>query len=197
MKTMRRRKFSLVVAGVALASVCLGGCSFMRGDDPEPTVKVNQAVKRVDSVLDDTVQAVLPRLTWRDGPVRTTERRNSFTNTANGELTVGRTRHVRTKVAKQKLAELLKVVDKHWRRAGFKIGQAHAEVPSLSGTAPDGCTVKFSVSGFGEVRFDAGVGAISPGDGFHLDGEEGDTFPKAPNGGPDYTPDVQDPYWSK
>lgn len=194
---MGRRKILLVVVGVVLASACLDGCSFIQEDDPEPTMKVGEAVQRVDSVLDDTVKAVRPRLEWRDGPVRTTERRNSFTNTANGELTVGRTRHLRTKVSKRRLAELLNMVDKRWTSAGFKMGQVHAEVPSLSGTASDGCTVKFSMSGFGEVRFDAGVGAVSPGEGFHLDGEEGDIFPKAPDGGPDYTPDVQDPYWSK
>ncbi|MEU6326253.1 hypothetical protein ABZ851_03015 [Streptomyces sp. NPDC047049] len=194
---MGRRKILLAVVGVVLASACLDGCSFSREEDPEPTMKVSEAVKRVDSVLGDAVKAVHPRLKWRDGPIRTTERRNSFTNTANGELTVGRTRHLRTKVSKRKLAELLTVVDKRWRAAGFKMGQMHAEVPSLSGTASDGCTVKVSMSGFGEVRFDAGVGAVSPGEGFHLDGEEGDTFPKAPDGGPDYTPDVQDSYWSK
>ncbi|MFH8678990.1 hypothetical protein [Streptomyces lydicus] len=104
---------------------------------------------------------------------------------------------MRTKVSKGKMAKLLSVVDRTWRAAGFKIVQARPKLPSLSAAAPDGCIVKFSVGGFGQVRFDAGVGAISPGRGFHVEGEEGDTFPKAPNGGPDYTPDVQDRYWSK
>ncbi|MCZ1018357.1 hypothetical protein [Streptomyces noursei] len=193
---MTRRKFFAAAVNVALASTCLAGCSALPGGDPDPTLNPNQAVKRVDAVLDDTFKTVRPELKWRDGPIRTTEGRNSFTNTSNGELTVGRTRYVRTKVSKEKLSELIKAVDTHWRREGFKVGELNPERPSLSATAPDGCTIKLSVGGVNNVYFDAGVGAISPGRGFQVKGEEGDKFPKAPNGGPDYTPDVRDRYWS-
>ncbi|MGW9046190.1 hypothetical protein ACWGQL_27030 [Streptomyces lydicus] len=157
---------------------------------------VNQAVKRIDSALDGTFAAIHPQLKWRDGPVRTSKGGNSFTNTENGELTVGRSRYVRTEVSKAKLKKLVAVVVRYWRKAGYKIGDPIPEEPSFSGTASDGCAITFHVND-GDVYFDAAVSAISPGEGFEIDGQEGDKFPKAPNGGPDRTPDVRDPYWSK
>ncbi|MEU9122511.1 hypothetical protein AB0C96_22060 [Streptomyces sp. NPDC048506] len=194
---MRLRKFALVVAAVVLASGASSGCSILSADDPEPKMHVNEAVKRVDAVLDDTFDAIRPKLKWRDGPAKISEGRNSFTNTANGEVTVGRTRYVRTKVSKAKLTELVKAVAGHWRGAGFKVGEMRPAGPSFSATAPDGCTIDFSVGGYDNISLSAGVGAISPGYGDEIEGEEGDKFPKAPNGGPDYAADVRDPYWSK
>ncbi len=158
---------------------------------------VGQAVKRIDLALEETFATVRPHLKWRDGPAKMNERRNSFTNTADGEVSVGRTRYVRTSLSKAKLAELAERVEKHWRAVGYKIGDVHSSEPAFSGTASDGCIIKFAVGGSGNVYFYAGVGAISPGYGGEVEGEEGDRFPKAPNGGPDYTPDVRDPYWSK
>lgn len=159
-------------------------------------MNANQAVKRIGSALDATFKAIKPRLKWRDGPVRTSEHRNSFTNTANGEWTVGRSRYVRTKVSKGKVNELLAVVDKGWRKAGYEIGDLIPQEPSISATAPDGCMVTFHVND-GEVYFDAAVDAVSPGDVLEIKGEDGDKFPRAPDGGPDHSPDLRDPYWSK
>ncbi|MFI0712797.1 hypothetical protein ACH4SK_19555 [Streptomyces inhibens] len=193
---MSRQKFPLAVAVAVLSSTFLGSCSLLRGDNPEPTVNVKQAIKRVDSVLDETLKAVHPRLKWRDDPAHLSERRNSFTNTADGEVRVGRERHVRTKISKAKLNELLTIVDKHWRKEGFKTKLLNPREPSISGTASDGCIVNFSVSGFGDVSIAASVGAVSDAPSGDIEGEEGDDFPKSPEGGPDYTPDVRDPYWS-
>ncbi|WP_189299310.1 hypothetical protein [Streptomyces albospinus] len=185
------------VASMLLATICLGGCSTLSGDTPEPTVNVNEAVKQVDSILDGTVNAVRPQLKWRDGPARISERRNSFTNKANGEADVSRYRYVRTKVSKAKLNGLLAAITKYWNKEGFKASTSNPREPSLSGKAEDGRFAKFSMSSFGDVEFYVSVGALSSERSGDIKGEEGDQFPEAPNGGPDYTPDVQDSYWSK
>ncbi|MFE1769745.1 hypothetical protein [Streptomyces sp. NPDC059008] len=194
---MSRQVLSRVAVSVVLGSTLLGGCSIWGGDDPEQTINVKQAVKQVDSILDGTFKAVHPRLQWRDEPAHMSERRNSFTNTANGEMSVGRERHVRTRISKAKLTELLTDVDKYWRREGFKITLLNPREPSIMGERSDGCTVNFSVTGFGDVAISAGAGAQADLVSGDIEGEEGDKFPKAPNGGPDYAPDLRDPYWSK
>ncbi|MFH9246038.1 hypothetical protein [Streptomyces lydicus] len=186
----------MTVGLVMIVSGCLGGCSVL-WDGPEPASNVKQAVKRVDSALDDTFKAIHPRLKWREGPAESSENRNSFTNTANGEVSVGRSRYVRTKVSKVKLTELMKAVYGHWRAAGYKMGEVHAVGPSFSGTASDGCVLRFSMGGYGNISVSAGMDAVSSAVGGPIEGEEGDKFPEAPNGGPDYAPDVRDPYWSK
>ncbi|MFI0785620.1 hypothetical protein ACH4Q6_08505 [Streptomyces lydicus] len=193
---MKRLRLSIVSACAVVASNFLSGCSVLR-DDPEPKVNVNQAVKQVDAILDKTFDAIHPRLKWREGPAHMSERRNSFTNTADGEVSVDRDRYVRTKFSKAKLKELLTVVYKHWAKEGFKLRDSNPRESSMSATASDGSIVSLEVSGFGGVRIGAGVGALSDGPSGDINGEEGDNFPKAPDGGPDYTPDVRDPYWSK
>ncbi|MCZ0971299.1 hypothetical protein O1L55_06950 [Streptomyces albulus] len=180
-----------------LATSCLGGCSALPGDTTEPTINANQAVKQVDSILDGTVEAVRPQLKWRDGPAHRSERRNSFTNKANGEVDVSRHRYVRTKISKAKLTKLATIVAKHWSEEGFKISFSKTREPSFSGHTEDDRFAKFSMSSFGDVEFYASVGALSSERSGDIEGEEGDQFPDAPNGGPDYTPDVRDPYWSK
>ncbi|MFJ8675438.1 hypothetical protein [Streptomyces sp. NPDC093589] len=184
-------------AGVLLVSGLMSGCS-APWSSPEPTMQVGQAVKRVDAVLDETFRAVQPRLKWREGPAAMSEQRNSVSNTANGVVTVGRTRYVRTEVSKDKLARLAKAVEKHWKGEGYEIGDMNPKGPSFSGTASDGCRITFSVGGSGIVYFDAGISAVSPGHGGEIKGEEGDEFAQDPQGGgPDHRPDVRDPYWSK
>ncbi|MGG7572767.1 hypothetical protein [Streptomyces sirii] len=196
MKEMRRWKFPRVAASVMLVFGCLGGCSAFRGDDHD-RANVKQAVKRIDSVLDDTFKAIRPRIKWREGPAHISAHRNSFTNTANGEVGVGRKRYVRTKVSKLKLTELIKAVYKHWWAAGYEIGEMNTRRPTFSATAADGCVINFSVGGYGNISVSASVDVSSDAVSGDIWGEEGDKFPKAPNGGPDYAPDVRDPYWSK
>lgn len=194
---MSRYKFPLPVASVMLVTSCLGGCSALPGGTAEPTINANQAVSQVDSTLDGTVNAVRPELKWRDGPAQISERRNSFTNKANGEVDVSRYRYVRTKVSKARLNELITNIAKYWSKEGFKISASNSREPSLSGKAKDGRFAKFSMSSFGDIEFYVSVGALSSERSGDIKGEEGDQFPQAPNGGPDYTPDVQDSYWSK
>lgn len=197
MKMMSRRNLSPTFGVLVLTSAALGGCSLLPAGEPEPTINAQQAVKQVDSVLDENFKAIRPRLKWRDDAAHMSERRNSITNQATGEVRVGRTRYVRTKVSKGRLAELLSVVRTRWTKEGFKVNEVDRRDPSISGESPDGCIVNFSVDGFGAVEISASVGALSDDPSGDIEGEEGDTFPKAPDGGPDYTPDMRDPYWSK
>ncbi|MFJ5677606.1 hypothetical protein [Streptomyces sp. NPDC093097] len=192
-----QRKLAAAVAGALISTGFIGGCSVLPGGSPDPTINVDQAVKQVDSILDDTVETVHPQLKWRDGPARRSERRNPFTNKANGEVNVGRYRYARTKVSKTKLPELLATITKHWSMEGFKTIASNPREPSLSGNTKDGRFVKFSVSSFGDVELYASVGALSSESSGDIKGEEGDQFPQAPNGGPDYTPDMRDSYWSR
>ncbi|MFE4024382.1 hypothetical protein ACFXPZ_44630 [Streptomyces sp. NPDC059101] len=196
MNMMRRQTFSLACGAMVLASGCLSGCSGLRGDTPEPTINVKQAVKKIDSLLDGTFKAINPPLKWRDGPARMSEIKNSFTNTATGEVRVYRRRYVRTELSKARLTKLLTVIIEHWKKEGFNISSANSREPSISGKSSDGHAVGVSVGGFGDVEISAYIGALSDGLSGDIDGEEGDKFPKAPNGGPDYTPDLRDPYWS-
>ncbi|MFF2812087.1 hypothetical protein ACFVT2_33910 [Streptomyces sp. NPDC058000] len=104
---------------------------------------------------------------------------------------------MRTKVSKAKLNELLTDITKYWSKEGFKISTSNPREPSFSGKTEDGRFAKFSMSSFGDVEFYVSAGALSSERSGDIKGKEGDQFPKAPNGGPDYTPDLQDSYWSK
>ncbi|MFB6568385.1 hypothetical protein [Streptomyces noursei] len=193
---VRRQTFPLIAIITILASSSLSACSALRGGEPEPTIGVPQAVKQVDSLLDDTFKAVRPKLKWREGPAHMSEVKNSITNTSTGEVRVGRHRYVRTKVSESKMTKLLTVVSEHWKKEGFEIRSSNSRVPSLSGKASDGRVIGLSVGGAGDVDISAGISALSDGPSGDIEGEEGDKFPKAPSEGPDYTPDVRDPYWS-
>ncbi|WP_159048588.1 hypothetical protein [Streptomyces sp. NRRL F-4489] len=193
---IRQLPICLAVICAALITGTTTGCSIIRGDEPEPILGVEQAVRRVDSTLDDTFEAVHPRLQWRQGPAHLTERKNSLTNKSTGEVGVSRQRYVRTKVSTAKLVKLIETVRHHWIKEGFEVHVVDPRTPTLSGKAPDGRGVNITVSAFGDVEISAGIGARSDQRSGDIPGEGGDAFPKARDGGPDYTPDRRDPYWS-
>ncbi|WP_405743256.1 hypothetical protein OG422_14735 [Streptomyces sp. NBC_01525] len=192
--------FSRRVWRGALASIfsftVLSGCSLIPGSGDAAYPTVDKALRRVDSVLDDTLTGIRPRVRWRDGPAHMSERRNSFTNDANGEMDVSRQRHLRTQVSQGKKKELLKIVSRRWEEKGFEAKEQNNGRPSLLSEASDGCIAKIDVGGSGDVYISVGVSAVSSGPSGDIAGEEGDSFPKAPSGASDYTPDLRDPYWS-
>ncbi|MFF9482839.1 hypothetical protein [Streptomyces sp. NPDC014733] len=185
----------------ALASIfsvaVFSGCSLFPGSGNASYPTVGKALQRVDSVLNDTLSGVRPRLRWRDGPAHMSERRNSFTNEVNDAMDVSRQRHLRTQISQGKKKELLKVVSRRWEEKGFEVKEQDDGRPSLLSEASDGCIVKIDVGGSGDVYISAGVSAVSSGPSGDIAGEEGDSFPESPSGAADYTPDLRDPYWSE
>ncbi|TSB19492.1 hypothetical protein [Streptomyces benahoarensis] len=191
---MRWRNAFVAAVGLLTVSSGVSGCSIVPG---APDLTVTQAVRKIDSSLNGVFGAIHPRVKWREGPGGMDVHDNSFTNKPNGVVSVHRERYLRTKVSGRKLDKITEVVRDYLKKSGFELEEKFIRPHFVSAKSPDGLEVGFLVEGSGGISIGASVDAKSPGHGGDIEGEEGDKFPTAPDGGPDHAPDLYDPYWSK
>ncbi|WP_051969413.1 hypothetical protein [Kitasatospora azatica] len=96
------------------------------------TVDQIEAAHRCEALLDQTLDAVRPALTWQHGVPAAGE----------GELGwfVSRNRNVLTVVSAARRGALLGVVERHWRRTGHPVTSVNADpvLPGLYAATADG-----------------------------------------------------------
>ncbi|WP_399088641.1 hypothetical protein ACGH2B_14185 [Streptomyces sp. BBFR2] len=183
------------MAGMLLACTGISGCSIISGT---PDLTVDQALRKIDSSLDGVFGAINPRVKWREGPGEMSMHENSITREPDGTVGVHRTRYLRTKVSERNLDRMTAIVRKYLKGSGYELEEAVVRPHFVSAKSSDGLEVGFSAEEDGRISIGGSVDAKSPGGhGGDIEGEEGDTFPTAPNGSPDHRPDLRDPYWSK
>ncbi|MGW1835918.1 hypothetical protein [Streptomyces sp. NPDC002067] len=191
---MRVRNAFVATVALLVTSSGVGGCSLLSND---PDLTVTQALQKIDSRLDGVFGAIHPHVEWREGPGEMDMHSNSFTNRPNGVVAVHRARYLRTKMSERKLDKLTDMVRTYLKKSGFEIDGEFPRSHFVSAKSADGLEVGLSVEGSGGIAIGGSVEAKSPGHGGDVEGEEGDKFPTAPDGGPDHAPDLRDPYWSK
>lgn len=123
-----------------LMGVLLVGCTETRGEK----LDMQDAAERADEVLDRVLAEIEPNVRWVHGPTTT------------GSCTVTRRRTVMTVVSAQRRGSLLGVVDRFWRKSGYRVTaiNSHVDAPAIYVRTADGFQLSLTVADEGQVHFD-------------------------------------------
>ncbi|MGW7092657.1 hypothetical protein [Streptomyces sp. NPDC054874] len=102
------------------------------------------AAERADEILDSVLEEIEPKVHWLHGP------------TTKGGCIVTRRRTVMTVVSDQRRGSLLGVVDRFWRKNGYRMTAINNDVefPAIYAKTQDGFQVTLIVADKGQVHFD-------------------------------------------
>ncbi|WP_137235546.1 hypothetical protein [Streptomyces sp. BPSDS2] len=105
---------------------------------------MQDAAERADEMLDSVLAEIEPRVRWVHGPTTT------------GSCTVTRRRTVMTIVAPQRRGSFLGLVDRFWRKSGYRVTaiNSHVDAPAIFVKTQDGFQVSLTVADKGQVHFD-------------------------------------------
>ncbi|MDJ1645074.1 hypothetical protein P5W92_32380 [Streptomyces sp. J15] len=105
---------------------------------------MQDAAERADEMLDRVLAEIDPSVRWVHGPTTT------------GGCTVTRRRTVMTVVSPQRRGSLLGVVDRFWRKSGYRVTaiNSHVDAPAIFVRTRDGFQVSLTVADKGQVHFD-------------------------------------------
>ncbi|OKK25311.1 hypothetical protein AMK09_03985 [Streptomyces sp. CB02488] len=105
---------------------------------------MQEAAGRADSILDAVLGEVKPRVNWAHGP------------TSIGGCDVSRMRVVMTIVSDGRRGSFLGLVDRFWRKNGYRIKAVNkdADFPAIYAQTSDGFGVTLSVGGEGQAFFE-------------------------------------------
>ncbi|MFD4233052.1 hypothetical protein [Streptomyces sp. NPDC058542] len=102
------------------------------------------AAERADEILDSVLEEIEPNVHWVHGPTTT------------GGCIVTRRRTVMTVVSAQRRGSLLGVVDRFWRKGGYRMTAINNDMdfPAIYAKTRDGFQVTLIVADKGQVHFD-------------------------------------------
>ncbi|MFJ8847407.1 hypothetical protein ACIRFF_31430 [Streptomyces cyaneofuscatus] len=105
---------------------------------------MRDAAERADEMLDKVLAEIEPSVRWVHGPTTT------------GSCTVTRRRTVMTVVSAQRRGNFLGVVDRFWRKSGYRVTaiNSHVDAPAIYVKTQDGFQVSLTVADEGQVHFD-------------------------------------------
>lgn len=159
------------------------GCSTDQPTGERVEMNMQEAAERADEILDRTFDAVKPAVHWTHG--QTTE----------GSCDVSRRRAVMTIVSPQRRGSFIGVVERHWKREGFRqIGvNRNPKSPATYFQTPDKFNVRLLVGGNGQMFFWMATPCVE---------ESSVASPKSVTLGPNYAgepipdPDIKSNFWS-
>ncbi|MEU0099105.1 hypothetical protein [Streptomyces sp. NPDC006267] len=104
---------------------------------------MRNAAERADEMLDSVLAEVKPRVRWVHGP------------TTSGTCTVTRRRTVMTIISVQRRGSFLGVVDRFWRKSGYRMTSINNDVefPAIYAKTEDGFQVGLTVADKGQAHF--------------------------------------------
>ncbi|MER5892096.1 hypothetical protein [Streptomyces sp. NPDC001876] len=145
---------------------------------------MQEAAGRADGILDDVLKEIQPAVRWTHGPTTT------------GTCDVTRRRTVMTIVSADRRGSLLGVVDRSWRKSGYRIKAVNndPEVPAIFAQTKDGFGVSLIVGGEGQVFFEVDSPCVQ-----ESDVAESTTEPTAPTyEGMEHIPrpNIRSAFWS-
>ncbi|MET8542273.1 hypothetical protein ABZW03_16675 [Kitasatospora sp. NPDC004799] len=159
-------------------------------------VSPEQAVQRLDALLEDSLSQVQPRPRYWDAWPRSTEQTGGTEDGSPGYATATRDRYIMTKVAPAKYDALIDMVGQGWKAKGYTVAApAGSALPSLTARTPDGSSVTITVFEFGNIDISATVPripVIRDHDPFGTPTPD----PVMANGNLDVLPRYDDPFWS-
>lgn len=155
------------------------------------------AAVRCELLLQDSLDAVRPQLTWRHGAARAGARLpvpGSGPDDAAVHWYVGRSRDIVTIVSAARRPALPGMVEMRWRRRGWTVTSVNAgrEWPGLAATTPDGYRLALEFGELGEAR----LTALSPGVARSEPWSDGGVEVPGSSGYSARLPEVCCPFWS-
>ncbi|MER8088897.1 hypothetical protein ABTZ57_28240 [Streptomyces sp. NPDC094048] len=145
---------------------------------------MQDAADQADKILDAVLKEVKPEVHWAHGP------------TSTGSCDVSRMRVVMTVVSEERRGSLLGVVDRFWRKSGYRIKAVNRDVefPAIYAQTKDGFGVSLSIGGKGQAFFEVDSPCVN---------ESEVKDPTTPPNGPAYEgvyplprPNVRSDFWS-
>ncbi|MEW2069045.1 hypothetical protein [Streptomyces sp. NPDC007346] len=114
-------------------------------------MNMQSAAERADEILDGVLAEIQPDVRWVHGPTTT------------GNCTLTRRRTVMTVVSAQRRGSLLGVVDRFWRKKGYRMRAVnnHVDAPAMYAETKDGFVVSLIVAAKGQVHFDVNTPCVS------------------------------------
>ncbi|MFF1915677.1 hypothetical protein ACFVYE_29615 [Streptomyces sp. NPDC058239] len=166
---------------VPLSACASGG---IRSNGGKTDMNMQEAAERADGILDALLKEIHPQVQWTHGPTTT------------GSCDVTRRRTVMTIVSAERRGSFLGVVDRFWRKSGYRIKAINndADVPAIFAQTRDGFGVSLIIGGEGQAFFEVDSPCVQ-------ESEVADPIAK-PNG-PSYAdaeiiprPNVRSDFWS-
>ncbi|MFJ4337953.1 hypothetical protein [Streptomyces sp. NPDC088915] len=172
---------AFVVAGVLLAGC--GPLDDMKGPGGVVAgMNMQGAAEHADAMLYATVGAIKPEIVW------------VHDTTTTGSCDVTRYWVVMTVVSEERRGSFLGVVERFWKKSGYKITGMHAskERPRLYAVSPEGFGISLVFGYKGQAFFEVTTPCVDKSEV---------TGPEKPSNGPTYegdvpTPDVRSDFWS-
>ncbi|MFD0399463.1 hypothetical protein ACFVHI_15480 [Kitasatospora sp. NPDC127121] len=203
MATPTARRLGLTAATLALALTACGhtgaGVGVGVGDEhpaPQSLTTPEQAVQKLDALLDEALSGIQPPLRHWDGWPRSTEQSGGIDDHSKGYAIATRDRHIMTKVSKAKYTALMDMAERDWKAKGYKITSVNPNQPALFAAAPDGSSVAMLFGAAGNITLQASGGGHIPvirdRDPFGTPTPD----PVTANGNLDVIPTDDDPFWS-
>lgn len=130
-----------LAAAAMLMCMAMSGCvNAEKGVDMD----MQGAAERADGILDAVMKEIEPEVQWTHGPTTT------------GSCDVTRRRTVMTIISAERRGSFLGVVDRFWRKSGYKIKAINndVDVPAIFAQTEDGFGVTLIVGGEGQVFFE-------------------------------------------
>ncbi|MEE1791302.1 hypothetical protein PUR28_11055 [Streptomyces sp. BE308] len=126
----------------------LSGCDVAGSEDMD----MQEAAAHADVLLDAVLEEIEPSVRWTHGPTTT------------GSCTVTRRRTVMTIVSAERRGSLLGVVDRFWRKSGYRINAVNndADIPAIYAETENGFQVSLIVADKGQVHFDVDTPCVTP-----------------------------------
>ncbi|MEV3874133.1 hypothetical protein [Streptomyces sp. NPDC049906] len=146
-------------------------------------MNMQEAADRADAILDGTLAAVKPAVSWTHG------------ETSEGDCDLSRRRAVMTVISEERRGSFLGVVERHWKSEGFSpLGvNASRELPATYFETPDDFRVRLRFGGNGQAFFEVATPCVE---------QSAVKAPTARTVGPNYaggpipSPDVHSEFWS-
>nr|WP_198959638.1 hypothetical protein [Streptomyces sp. CB02058] len=181
---MRRTvSFTLAMTIVGSLAGCASDISPL-GEGEGSDMNMQQAANRADEILDGVLGRIDPEVKW------------THDTTSVGSCDVTRRRAVMTIVSAERRGNFLGVVDRFWRKSGYRMKSINndPDVPAIFAQTKDGFGVSLIVGGEGQVFFEVDTPCVE-----ESEVAESTTQATAPTyDGQEYIPrpNIRSPFWS-
>ncbi|GGU44055.1 hypothetical protein [Streptomyces lavendofoliae] len=176
-----RMIFALILTGL-----CVVACEAETDQSSASGVtgmNMQEAAERADGMLDATIAAVVPEIEW------------AHEDTTSGSCEVTRRRTVMTVISDQRRGNFLGVVERFWKKQGYKITAVRRdpEMPAVYAQTPEAFAIRVLFGYQGQAFFEATTPCVV---------KSGVGEPKSVPNGPAYdgvaipTPNVRSGFWS-
>ncbi|MET7679093.1 hypothetical protein [Streptomyces sp. NPDC005423] len=117
-------------------------------------MNMQEAGDHAESIIDTALKAINPSVGVMRGPSSDSSC-TDFKNEGTGTGSVTRRRYVLTVISAERRGSFLGVVERHWKKLGYKITSVRnsSDMPAIFATAPDGFEISLEFGYKGQAGF--------------------------------------------